>query len=84
MWREYKVYTTKETIIERASEDHGGFVNTDGAWCMTRTPQQFKEMLEHFFGFEVIDCKATAYSTAIATTKCGLSIAWNGHCSLIK
>ena len=80
MCKNYEVYTTKEKIIERANENYGGFVNTNGAWCLTRTPEQFKEMLEHFFGFEVIECKSTDRSSAIATTKCGLQIAWNGHC----
>lgn len=84
MWKNYEVYTTKEKIIERANENYcgtyGGFVNTDGAWCITRTPEQFKEMLEYFFGFEVIDCKSKPGCTAIATTKCGLEIAWNGYC----
>lgn len=82
--KKYRVYTTKETIIETANQSEiGGFVNTDGDWCMTRTPEQFKEMLESYFGFEVIECKETAHSTAIATTKCGLLIAWNGHCRTI-
>lgn len=81
--------TTKEKIIEAAnrkslySDYTGDFVYTDGAWCMTRTPGQFKEFLEKAFGFEVIECKATTYSTAIATTACGLRIAWNGFCSRV-
>lgn len=73
--------TTKEKIIEAASKAHGGFANTDGAWCMTNTPEQFKEFLEKTFGFEVVECKVTAYCAAVATTACGLSIAWNGYCS---
>ena len=82
--KKYGVFTTKERIIEAANRtDFGGFVNTDGDWCMTRNPEQFKEMLKFYFGFEVIECKATAHSTAIATTKCGLQIAWNGHCRTI-
>lgn len=82
--KKYGVYTTKERIIETANQPEiGGFVNTDGDWCMTRTPEQFKEMLESYFGFEVIECKATAHSKAIAKTKCGLQIAWNGHCRTI-
>lgn len=84
MWKDYKVYTTREKIIERAKEGgmYGGFVCTDGAWCMTRTTQEFKEMLEHFFGFKIVQCKETKYSTAIAITECGLKIAWNGNCSI--
>ena len=78
-WKNYKVYTTTEKIIEKANG--GGFVCTDGAWCMTRTPEEFKNMLEHFFGFQVVQCNKTKYSTAVAITKCGLKIAWNGHCS---
>lgn len=83
MWRNYRVYTTKEKIIETANENSmtGGFVNTDGAWCMTRNPKEFKEMLEYFFGFKVIECSETISSTAIAITECGLKIAWNGHVS---
>lgn len=81
--QEEKEMTTKEKIVEAASKAHGEFVNTDGAWCMANTPEQFKAFLEKTFGFEVLDCKATTYSTAIATTACGLSIAWNGHCSRV-
>lgn len=78
--------TTKEKIIEAANRKSpysgctGGFVNTDGEWCMTRTPEQFREFLERVFGFMVTECKATCGSTAIATTACGLQIAWNGFC----
>lgn len=72
--------TTKETIINAAAKEYGEFVNTDGAWCMTRTPEQFKNFLENKFGFEVIECKATTYSTAVAITADGLRIVWNGYC----
>ena len=87
-WKDYPVYTTKEDIIETANKVGysgftGGYVRTDGAWGMTDNPKEFKEMLEHFFGFEVIECSETLYSTAIAKTKCGLSIAWNGFCKFI-
>lgn len=82
MWKKYEVYTTKEKIIDKAKL--GGFVNTDGAWCSTTNTEDFKEMLEYFFGFEITSCKETAYSTAVATTKCGLSIAWNGYCCMEK
>jgi len=84
MWKDYKVYTTKEKISETAKTSYGGYVNTNGAWCTTRTPEQFKEMLETCFGFEVTECKETSGSTAIATTKCGLKIAWNGFCTMAK
>lgn len=83
MWRNEKFHTTKEQVIAIAdSNKYGGFVDTDGAWCAASTPYQFKEMLEEL-GFEVLECRETAYSTAIATTNCGLSISWNGHCSRI-
>lgn len=72
--------TTKEQIIEAATKEHGGFVNTDGAWCRTRTPGQFRAFLESEYGFEVIECKATNFSTAVAITADGLRIAWNGYC----
>lgn len=77
-----KVFTAKEEIIETAKQQHGGFVNTDGDWCGTRTPKQFKEMLEKNFGFKVIECYETDYSTAIAITQEGIKIAWNGYCSI--
>lgn len=72
--------TTKEKIINAASKEHGGFVNTDGAWCMIRTPEQFKVFLENTFGFEVIECNSANNSTAVAITADGLEIAWNGYC----
>lgn len=75
--------TTKEKIISTTSKEHGGFVNTDGAWCMTRTPAQFAAYLERMYGFEIIDCKSDKGSTAIAITSDGLMIAWNGYCKRI-
>lgn len=85
LWKRYRVFTSKEKIIEVANGNPiGGFVNTDGVWCITRSPKEFKEMLEHFFGFTVISCVKTEHSTAIATTECGLQIAWNGYCRRIN
>lgn len=75
-----KTMTTKGKIINTASKEHGGFVDTDGAWCMTSSPEQFKTFLENTFGFEVLECKSTNYSTAVAFTADGLQIAWNGYC----
>lgn len=81
----YGVFTTKEKIIEASKEtDIGGFVKTYGDWYLAQSPEQFKQMLEHYFGFDVIQCYSTPYSTAIAITKCGLKIGWNGHCSIVK
>ena len=55
MWKNYNVHTTKEEIIEKANKGgmHGGFVNTDGAWCATENAEEFKEMLERRTGLEV-------------------------------
>lgn len=80
LWQNYDIYTTKEKIIESAKRDHGGFVCTDGAWCMTRTPKEFKEMLEYFFGFQIEKCEEKEGCSALATTKDGYIIAWNGYC----
>lgn len=77
--------TTKQKIIEAATRrEYGGFVNTDGEWCMTRNPEEFKAFLEDEFGFEVVECKEAPGSTAIATTSDGYEIAWNGHCAKRK
>ena len=77
--------TTKQKIIEAATRrEYGGFVNTDGEWCMTRSPKEFKEFLEKKFDFEVVECKEMAGSTAVATTSDGYVIAWNGYCSKRK
>lgn len=74
--------TTRQKIIEAATRTElGGFVNTDGKWCMTRNPEQFKAFLEKEFGFEIVECKATSGSTAIAVTADGYVIAWNGYCA---
>ena len=73
--------TTKQKIIEAATRrEYGGFVNTDGEWCMTRNPEEFKAFLEDEFGFEVVECKEAPGSTAIAVTADGYVIAWNGYC----
>ena len=80
LWQNYDIYTTKEKIINVARQDHGGFVCTDGAWCMTRTPKEFANMLEHFFGFRIESCEEKEGCSALATTKDGYTIAWNGYC----
>lgn len=73
--------TTRQKIIEAATRDQfGHFVNTDGKWCMTRNPEEFKAFLEDEFGFEVVECKEAPGSTAIAVTADGYVIAWNGYC----
>lgn len=75
-----KVFTTKKEIIETANQPHGGFVNTGGEWEATKTPKQFKEMLEKNFKFKVVKCYETKHSTAIAITEEGIEVAWNGYC----
>ncbi|MDR0947897.1 MAG: hypothetical protein LBM69_00085 [Lachnospiraceae bacterium] len=76
--------TLREEMIEAAERKKGNhtgsFVRTDGQWCMTRTPEEFKQFIEKQ-GFEVIDCKRTRESNAIAITKDGYRFAWNGHCT---
>ena len=90
LWENYDVYVTRKEIIEKANEKfkfsnyRGGFVCTDGAWCCTSNPKEFKEMLEYFFDFEIIECKETKSCTALATTKCGLQIAWNGYVRIVN
>ena len=71
---------TREMIIKTAAAELGGYVNTDGEWCSATTPEKFKKFLEGI-GFEVISCKETKYSTAIAITADGYRIAYNGHVS---
>lgn len=83
LWQNYDIYTTKEKIIESAKREHGGFICTDGAWCMTRTPKEFKEMLEYFFGFQIESCVERNGCSALATTKDGYLIAWNGYCKKV-
>ena len=73
----------RDTIIRTANQrEIGGFVSTDGAWCCTRNPQEFREFLEGL-GFEVKTCVATKNSTAVATTADGYKITWNGYCKKI-
>lgn len=82
--------TTRDKMIDTANKTseydktfHGGFINTDGDWCACGTPKEFKKHIESY-GFEVVSCKATATSTAIAITKDGFSFARNGFCTLAK
>lgn len=72
--------TKREEVIKTAA--NGGFVNTDGAWCMASNPAKFRAYLEHI-GFEVVECKETRNSTAIAITADGIRICYNGYCSNI-
>lgn len=78
--------TMRKEMIEIAEKKHGihigGFVCTDGEWCSTRTPEEFKEFIEKQ-GFEVMECKRTKESTAIAITKDGYKFAWNGYCGKV-
>lgn len=74
--------TTKQAIMDTAKRrSHGGFVDTDGRWCLTTNAEEFKAFLEDTFGFTVVDCRPADGSTAIAITIEGYRIAWNGHCS---
>lgn len=72
--------TNKEMIIATANKQYGGFVNTDGEWCMASDPVAFKRMLENL-GFVVVECKETSISTAVAVTEDGYRIAYNGYCT---
>lgn len=79
---------TKEKIIKTAESVSpmfgrvGGFINTDGEWCRSTTPEKFKAYLESL-GFTVVKCYATSYSSAIAETIDGYKLAYNGHCGKI-
>lgn len=81
--------TTREKIIAAAKYTlpewgcNGSFVNTDGKWNSCRTPREFKNFLEKEFGFTVVKCYSTEYSTAIAETSDGYEISYNGHCKKI-
>lgn len=71
---------SRQKIIETAK--CGGFVDTDGNWCMTRNSAEFRAFLEKEFAFKIIICKPTETSTAIAQTSEGLIISWNGYCTM--
>lgn len=70
-------------MIEAANEKYGGFVCTDGEWCSTRTPEEFRAFIESQ-GFDVVKCISTLFSTAIAITADGYRFAWNGFCTKLK
>lgn len=76
----------KETIIKVANYVSpiygkiGSFVNTDGNWILSNTPEKFRAYLENM-GFNVINCYETRFSTAIAETIDGYVIAYNGNCT---
>ena len=78
--------TTKDQIIAAANRVNktygikGDYVDTDGAWCRTSNPAEFKQFLEETYGFVITKCAATDHCTALAVTDCGLEIAWNGFC----
>lgn len=61
----------------------GGYVCTDGEWCLCTTPKKFQAYLESL-GFEIKRCYSTSRSNAVAETKDGYMIAYNGNCSLLK
>lgn len=78
--------TMREEMIQIAEQKYGihtgGFVCTDGEWCSSRTPEEFKKFIEEQ-GFEVTECKSTPESTAVAITKDGYKFAWNGYCGKV-
>ena len=41
-------------------------------------------MLEHFFGFQIEKCEEKEGCSALATTKDGYIIAWNGYCKKVQ
>lgn len=81
--------TTKQNIMDAAVRKTfvpgftGDFVNTDGKWCLCRTPEEFKTFLESEFGFKVVRCYETETATAIAETEDGYKIAYNGYCTTL-
>ena len=74
LWQNYDICTTKEKIIESAKRDHGGFVCTDGAWCMTRTTKEFADMLEYFFGFQIEKDLKDMEKKSMITEDCTINI----------
>lgn len=78
--------TLREKMIKTAEQKCknyvGGYICTDGEWCSTNTPEEFKAFIEKC-GFEVLNCKSTENSTAIAITRDGYKFVWNGWCERI-
>jgi hypothetical protein len=75
----FNLNVTKEDIIEIAKDNNGlgGYVNTDGAWCDTRTPRELAEIIESL-GFVVVSAIDTPTCTARITTADGYVMSWNG------
>ena len=78
---------TKQNIIGIATQTRGqirgGYVDTDGEWCLTRSPEGLAALLSSL-GFTVTKAYKTAYSTAIVETEEGIRAAWNGWVEPIK
>lgn len=74
---------TKQDIIDKAFQSRnggqlrGGYVSTDGAWCLTRSPEELANLLRNL-GFTVTKAYATVTCTAIVETVENVRAAWNG------
>jgi hypothetical protein len=61
----------------------GGYINTDGYWAGTRTPEELAALIEKI-GFKVESAVSTATCTALITTAEGFEMSWNGYVRKLK
>ena len=75
--------TKYEDIVAAAGKGFfGGFVSTDGDWCATRTPVEFKAYFEAIVpeNVYVVEFGSKSYSTAYVKLDNGIVCMWNGRC----
>ena len=74
---------TKEIIMEVANRPgrmlggEGGYVDTDGEWCLCHTPAKLKKYIESL-GFKVVKATKTCGCSAWIETACGYGMAYTG------
>lgn len=74
---------TYQEIMRTAKNPFGGFVNTDGDWCATRTPEEFKDYLLSIEPVPVRHYGSTQLCTAYVVFENGLKCTWNGCCAFV-
>ena len=75
---------TYQEIETAANTPNGSYVNTDGDWCMTRTPEELRDYLTPIVPYSVVEIGKTNTCTAFVVFENGLKATWNGYCVYVK
>ena len=75
---------TYSEILDAATRSkYGGYVNTDGDWCLTRSPEEFSIYLSKIVPFDIILFGCTCNCSAFVVFSNNLKCYFNGFCTFI-